>query len=112
MKYLKLFEELSYQYKIGDYVKLKGIMTEISSGEPSTFGDWNVWICAKIIALGSNTSEEDREEREPDYFIETFQLWTKEIELFWADESEIERKCTQDEIDEYEARLSAIKYNL
>lgn len=100
MKYIRLFEKkVKSKYEIGDYIRLEGT-------------GWNVCSDAKITDSGSNEHEENRTAREPDYFIETFEIESGKFVEFWVDESEIDRKLSEDEISSFEARKEANKYNL
>jgi len=105
MKYIKLFENFpEYKYEIGDYIRLKDDKNE-----------WRVYLVAKIIDLNSTFPPTGESPPEPDYRIETFytyHLMKGEITKFWVEESEIEGLATPEEIEDYELRIAANKYNL
>ena len=87
MKYIKLFEERQYKYKVGDYI--------------ITVGD-NPKNSYTIIASVSNYKMP--------YMLHTFRLSDdKQIEQFPVTENEIVRKLSQDEID---VLKNSFKYNL
>lgn len=100
MKHIKTYESklINYKYKKGDYIKL----------EDENY--WNVYLVAKIVdrqsaqALGNPDIE--------DYRIETFKLSNNEMEKFWVDFGEIDRKATKEEIEQFKLVKITNKYNL
>lgn len=46
------------------------------------------------------------------YYVETIDLKTNKLAVFWVKEDDIDRKATKDEIDEYELQKDSKKYNL
>lgn len=106
MKHLKIYEKykLKAKYKIGDYVSLK-----------ITDDAWNVYTIVKILNINSNPFGWPLEDQEMDYYIETFYthpVMKGQNTQFWVDESDIDRKATPEEIEQYELRITANKYNL
>jgi hypothetical protein len=109
MKYIKLYEDWNmvhqpgkYKYNAGDYVIL-------DNSDPDK--QWKVNLCAKIL---DNNSNQNRHYEKPniDYYIETFLLENQMINNFWVDEEEIERLATTEEIEDYELKIAANKYNI
>ena len=109
----KLFEKEGDKFKIGDWVLLE----EQPDGNGSLF-NWNVYRYVKILDNNSAKNhynpynEDDYEEPQNDYKIETFDLKTNELKKFWVDAVEIDRKLTPEEIEETKAILLAKKYNI
>jgi hypothetical protein len=88
----KIFENINLKYKINDYVYVVGY--------PDTDG-----YC-KILSVNKKLNN-----RTWDYMIEAY----GDNNNFWKsyiDESDIERELTPDEIEKYEAKKDAIKYNI
>lgn len=110
MKHLKIYEDWDmvpsigeWKYKTGDYIVLDNSDADRK---------WMVYPCAKVLDKNSNQNRHD-EEPNIDYYIETFLLDNPSmIENFWVDEEEIEDLATSEEIEEYEMKLAAKKYNL
>ena len=101
----KLFEKEGDKFKIGTWVLL------------DTEEKWNVYPYVKIIDKNSakthyNKYDDDDYEEPPNYYVESFDLETKEIKQFWIDDYEIDRELTPEEIEETKTRIEAINYNL
>ena len=93
MKHLKTFENINLEYKKDDYVFIIGY---------PNFGNF-----AKI-SIVNNTNKK----RNWDYLIEVYNKQKRGFEYGYIDDIDIERKMTEDEILEYEAKISMSKYNL
>ena len=102
----KIFEKEGDKFSIGTWVLLEY--------DPEHL--WNVYPYVKIIDKESTKTHNDPDETPlNDYEIETFSLLQTrigEIITFWINDYEIERKLTQNEIDQTKAKLDAIKYNI
>lgn len=98
MKYIKLFENL--EYKVGDYVKIK--MIPDYSMYKFNFTDAD-GLFTKIIEVNRR---EDKM-RETDYKFEF-----PDGKFVYGYVHLIRRKMTKKEIEEYELRKEANKYNL
>lgn len=94
MKYIKTYELFDnyLDYKKDDYVYVTGYP--------------NFDNLAKI-SLANNTSKKNW-----DYLMCAREINTGKYEYSYIDESDIDRKLTPDEINEYEARKDIDKYNL
>ena len=57
-------------------------------------------------------NEDDYEEPQNDYKVESFDLKTNEFKQFWVDAVEIDRELTPEEIKETKIKIEALKYNL
>jgi len=116
----KLFEKEGDTFKIGTWVLLDDDMNDTISGTNGTLEipTWRVYTYVKIIDKNSakthynKYNEDDYEEPQNDYKIESFDLETKELKQFWVDASDIDRELTPEEIEETKIRIQAIKYNL
>ena len=122
MKHLKLYEDWDmlpsigeWKYKAGDYIVLgqpgrRSYWYRFDNSDADR--KWMVYPCAKVLDKNSNQNRHD-EEPNIDYYIETFLLDNPSmIENFWVDEEEIEDLATSEEIEEYEMRKDAKRYNV
>ena len=104
MKYIKTFEKLESEYKVGDYILLK----------EDKDNPWRIYRNVKII------DERDiKRGTMSSYQVETFYLKSEEIVNFWISDEDIERKLTPKEIEDLEMKIEdlemkrqANKYNL
>jgi len=118
MKYIKLFEELGVKtYNVGDYVLLSGkgwqvykIVKIIKTGE--LIDAWGEAADEFVIQQLSQNKNLDADGNFRNYYIEAFRLDTNKRVAFWIDQSEIGRTPTPEEIEEFEDRKEANKYNL
>ena len=92
----KIYEKYNFEswYKIGDYVLLKG-------------SKWRVDLEVYIYDLFY-----DEDENRFKYHVEGVFRNNNEKTVFWVEDSEIERKMTPEEIENYKIKQSANKYNL
>ena len=102
MKHLKTYENLlKYkEYEIGDYIVLKEYHEK-----------WNVETHTKIVNKFIPETFKGKPE-EYRYLIITYRLNNGNIEKFWVNFWEIERKMTTEEIKDYEIHITTKKYNL
>jgi hypothetical protein len=104
----KLFEKEGDNFEIGTWILL--------DQDPEKL--WNIYPYVKIIDKNSakthynKHNDDDYEMPQNDYEIETFSKRTGELKTFWVDDFEINRELTQDEIEQTEAKINIIKYNL
>jgi len=90
MKNIESFRKNNMKYKIGDYVIIEvSTRNEMEYVETPTIGI--------IIDLDNDTVP---------YYVET------EDNFFWRSDKTIIRRATREEIDEYEMKQNANKYNL
>lgn len=93
MKYLKKFENINLKYKIHNYVYVIGY--------PNMDG-----YC-KILMVNKKLNS-----RSWDYMVEAYD---NKKNVFWKsyiDEDDIVRELTPDEINDYEIKKNAVKYNI
>lgn len=93
MKHIKTYENINLKYKKDDYVIITG------------YPDFDPFV--KIYLVNSKKSK-----RSWDYLVMGFEYSTQKIQGTYIDELDIIRKLTPYEIDEYEAKENAYKYNL
>lgn len=107
MNHLKLFEHSFVEYKPGDYVKISLFFIPSLNIHyhkiPTQIGDSIFKSYAKIITIKQFTDS---------YGIEFINTRNNDILTHWLDEKDILRPLTPEEIDEFETRLTANKYNL
>lgn len=94
MKYLKNFESQSYTYRLGDYVAIDLRYLKLQ-GEGENFG--------KIIEIDDHVFEGT-----PVPYLVLFNSGFDG----WASESMIERRLDEHEIEEFELKFNANKYNI
>lgn len=109
MKYLKTYETIKSppEYKPGDYVKIALFFIPTLNMKwqkiPTKIGDSIFKSYAKIVTIKQFTNS---------YGIEFISTKTNDILTHWLDEKDILRSLTPEEIDEFETKLIANKYNL
>ena len=92
MKYIKSYEDmLPDKYEKGDYVLLE------QGGRK-----WNLYEEVKIV---------EKLKPSKSFRVEGFNFKNRII-IFWIDKTDIERHLTPDEIDKYESKKQALKYNI
>lgn len=110
MKYIKYFETIDFQpqlvrsktgekYKEGDYIIIK----EDSKQVYHLIEKWNMYPynCTQILDFNGQA-----------YYMETFDVHNDKYLIFWLLDEEIERKATEEEIIEFEAKRNSIKFNI
>jgi len=108
MKYIKLYEYSNVDYKPGDYVRISLFFIPSLNMKWEKIHTTNIVESiyksyAKILTIKQHTNN---------YGVEFINSKTYEILNCWLDEKDILRPLTPEEIDEFEAMLSANKYNL
>lgn len=95
----KIFEKYSNSwYKVGDYILLL---------EDDIHKKWRVELQGYIYEVYYN-----EEEREYQYHVEGKYHDNNEPVVFWVNISEIERRMTPEEIENYKIKKDSNKYNL
>lgn len=94
MKHLKLFENFTSKYSIGDYVLLSK-------------GKWRVHTVVYIYDVYFNDDE-----NKYNYHVEGKFIDNNEKTVFWIEDSEIEKKLTTKEVEDFLLKIDAEKYNL
>jgi len=103
MKYLKTYEskEETNKYNVNDYILLE-----------NENDHWLVSTVAKIVDFSNVPYYNTELGNTNRYLLESFNLEDKSIQNFWANEDEIIRKATPEEINNFEIEISSNKYNL
>jgi hypothetical protein len=99
MKHIKTFEGKILKYDVGDYVYVEGY----PSGILDNF--------AKIYRTNKFIKAYGRWDYQVDFF-DYYNNYHEGIYGTHIDEDDIDRKMTEDEISEFESKITATKYNL
>ena len=99
MKYIKTYEDIgnedldiSYGIKVGDYIKVKG----------PEFGG------AKVLS----SELTDKGYGDPDMYYYCEFIFNNQMVESWIKDSDIERKMSTEEIEQFKIKLDLIKYNI
>lgn len=98
IKQFKIFESSYSKYNVGDYVILL---------DDDIHKKWRVDLQCYIYEVYYN-----EEEREYQYHVESVYPDNNEPVVFWVNNSEIERRMTPEEIENYKIKKGSEKYNL
>lgn len=98
IKSFKIFENSYSKYNVGDYVILL---------EDDIHKKWRVELEVYVYEVFYNETE-----RQYNYHVEGKYRDADENTVFWVENSEIERRMTPEEIENYKIRKNSNKYNL
>ena len=104
MKYIKRYEDEKFAYDVGDYV--------ILANENS----WNIYPCVKIILRELFSTTLDCDIYDPNNHVTSIKSDKRNYQPdnfdFWIDGDDISRVATAEEIETFEMKKNANKYNL
>jgi len=97
MKHLKTFEGKNLLYDVGDYVYVEGYLSLVNNFA-------RIYRANKFVKAYGHW----------DYLVNFFDEdgYISDIYGMHIDEDDIERKMTPEEIEDFESKISASKYNL
>ena len=108
MKHIKIYENFEEKYKPGDYVYFEGNGDWLDIGD---FSEDTWYICYGKLIRKSNQFKNDNNYFDCEYItkVEGGEDYFDNIIIY---KSEIERLMTSEEIEMYELRKNALKYNI
>ena len=100
MKHIKTYETNLVDLTEGDYIIIKD-----NERVQQLRDKWTIfpYLCAQVEQIISLSKV---------LYVETLDVKTNKIAIFWINETDIDRKATKDEIDKYELLKDSKKYNL